>query len=222
MRPSRSAIVRLEATLVEYLPPLHRAALAYAPAKARSAWLGFLALDVRLAAAVRETREPMLAQIRLAWWRERLAEAPAARPEGEPLLALLGPQSERMVPLVNGWEAMLGAAPLPPEAIVAFAEGRARALVGLAVALDCADAAADVGKAGRNWALADFVLHVRDQKERDQAKALITTGKRVALPISMRPLTILEGLAGHDLESRGKVGGIGSLLLTLRLGILGR
>ena len=54
------------------LTPLHRLALAYAPAASRGAWLGFLALDMRLAAIVRAAREPMIGQIKLAWWRERL------------------------------------------------------------------------------------------------------------------------------------------------------
>ena len=55
--------------LLDTLAPMHRLALAYAPAEARPAWAGLLALDARLAGVVRAAREPVLGQLRLAWWR---------------------------------------------------------------------------------------------------------------------------------------------------------
>lgn len=197
-------------------------ALAYAAPASRDAWLGLLALDTRLAQVVRETREPMLGQIRLAWWRERLAEAPDSRPKGEPLLALLGDSSKRLIPLVDGWEAMLGEAPLPRDMIVAFAEGRGKALAGLAVALDCADAAADVEHMGRAWALADLALRLSHPQEREHAVALLADERELTLPRALRPLIVLHGLALRDLRRGGREGGIGALLATLRLGIFGR
>jgi phytoene synthase len=46
-------------------------------------------LDVRLAGVVRGAREPMLGQLKLAWWRDRLGGDPESWPKGEPLLASL-------------------------------------------------------------------------------------------------------------------------------------
>lgn len=210
--------------LVDSLPAVQRVALAYAPQRSRLAWLGLLALDTRLAQLVRETREPMLGQIRLAWWRERLGEVPAKRPKGEPLLALLGEDSERLVPLVDAWEAMLGEAPLPRETIAGFAQGRAAALAGLASALGRPAAAGDSARAGRGWALADLALRLSHPQEREHVAALIADEdlSRPRLPREMRPLVVLHGLALRDLRRGADEAGMGALFATLRLGIFGR
>lgn len=210
--------------LLESLPAVQRVALAYAPGSTRAAWLGLLALDTRLAQLVRETREPMLGQIRLAWWRERLSELPAKRPKGEPLLALVGDDSGRLVPLVDAWEALLGEAPLPRATIAEFAEGRAQALAGLANALAGETATGDAARAGRNWALADLASRLSHPEEREHAAALIAAQdqKPPRLARQMRPLAVLHGLARRDLE-RGIDGArMGALFTTLRLGIFGR
>lgn len=70
------------------LPPM-LLAIAYAPAsvRARLAWL--LALDQRLADVLNRASEPMIAQLRLSWWRDAMSSAPDKRPKGEPLLARL-------------------------------------------------------------------------------------------------------------------------------------
>lgn len=210
--------------LLDSLPVVQRVAVAYAPRRTRDAWLGLLALDTRLAQVVRETREPMLGQIRLAWWRERLSEAPAKRPKGEPLLALLGDDSGRLVPLVDAWEAMLGEAPLPRATIAAFAEGRAQALAGLAAALGLQAAAGDTAQVGRSWALADLALRLSHPQEREHASALIAAEDRnlPRLPREMRPLVVLHGLAVRELRRGNDEAGMGALFATLRLGIFGR
>lgn len=212
------------APLLDSLPAVQRVALAYAPRGTRAAWLGLLALDARFAQVVRETREPMLGQIRLAWWRERLGEAPATRPQGGPLLALLGEGSARLVPLVDAWEAMLGEAPLPRGTLAAFAEGRARALAELATALGHPTAAADSARVGRGWALADLALRLSHPEEREHVAALIAAEdrSRARLPRDMRPLVVLHGLAVRDLRRGGDQSGTGALFATLRLGIFGR
>ena len=210
--------------LLDGLPAMQRVALAYALPGSRAAWLGLLALDTRLAQVVREAREPMLGQIRLAWWRERLSEAPVKRPKGEPLLALLGDGSERLLPLIDAWEGMLDAAPLPQTAIAAFAEGRAQALAGLATALGYAAAAGDTAHLGRSWALADVGLRLSHPEEREHAAALIAAEDRnyPRLPRAMRPLVVLNGLAVRDLLRGNDEAGMGALFATLRLGIFGR
>lgn len=213
-----------EDPLLNSLPAVQRVALAYAAAPTRSAWRALLALDTRLAQVVRDTREPMLGQIRLAWWRERLEEASVKRPKGEPLLALLGDDGERLVPLVDGWEAMLGEAPLPREAIARFAEGRAQAVAGLAVELGVQAASADAARVARVWALADVALRLSHPEEREHAAALIAAGGETQprLPRAMRPLVVLHGLAFRDLRRGNDAAGMGALFAAMRLGILGR
>src|SRR5690606_9666185 len=63
-----------------------------APRARRAALAGLWALAERLTRLLRDAREPMIGQIKLAWWRDMmamLASDPAALPKGEPLLAEL-------------------------------------------------------------------------------------------------------------------------------------
>lgn len=74
---------------VDVLPAVSRLVIAYAPGKVREWHETLLLLDARLAGIVRSASEPMLAQLRLAWWRERFAQSVTDWPQGEPLLARL-------------------------------------------------------------------------------------------------------------------------------------
>lgn len=206
------------------MPPLARLALAYAPAPARDDWLTLLVLDARLAGIVRSAREPMLAQLRLAWWRDRLNSDPSTWPQGEPLLAALAPwggAAAGLAALVDGWEALLGDGPLDSDALDAFARGRAAAIAALAVQLGAEpqDAAAS------RWALADLALHLGDRAERETALALLgaapVAGK---VPAALRPLAILGGLSERALRKGAgeALSGPGALFAAIRLGIIGR
>lgn len=64
-------------------------AIAYAPphVRVRLAWL--LALDQRLSDVLGRASEPLIAQLRLSWWRDALNAAPEKWPKGEPLFAEL-------------------------------------------------------------------------------------------------------------------------------------
>ena len=77
------------------LPIERRLALSYAPRAAQPITLGFLALDNRLAGIVRQAREPLLGQIKLSWWRDRLNAKEQAGALGDPLLAIL----DQLMPL---------------------------------------------------------------------------------------------------------------------------
>jgi phytoene synthase len=209
------------------LPILSRLALAYAPVSARAVWLTALTLDARLAGVVRAAREPVLAQLKLAWWRDRLAQNPAARPQGEPLLGKLADWQDggaSLAPLVDGWEALLGDPPLPAEAINAFAAGRA-ALIGDLAQMVGADRAGAEARA-RRWALADLALHLGQGEERDAVHHALEQSLQVAQTFekSMRPLLILERLSTRA-SQKGAGAALSSpvdLLVAMRLGLLGR
>jgi len=94
--------------VAEWLSPPERLAIAYASRPVRALWTGLILLDKRLAHSARESREPIMVQLRLAWWRDQLAKPPAEQPRGEPLLALLAPwhrESAALIALVDGQEA---------------------------------------------------------------------------------------------------------------------
>ena len=208
--------------LIETLPVLQRLALAYAPASDRLALLGLLALDARLSGIVRNSHEPMLAQLRLAWWRESLAGSG----RGDPLLAALEnwPGSrDALTGLVEGWEAMTGVAPLPPAAFLALAEARGRGFAALAGEGTPREAAL---RLGRNWALADIAMHLSHPAERQAALDLARAQdwQRSALPRGLRPLAVLHGLAANEISKDAPALAINprAVLTAMRIGLIGR
>jgi phytoene synthase len=84
----------------------------FAPEPARSGLLALLAFDHELARTRTVTREPMLARIRLEWWREAVAEAAGtAKPRAQPIVESLsetvrrhGLTPARLVALIDARE----------------------------------------------------------------------------------------------------------------------
>lgn len=191
------------ASIVDDLPPLQRLAVAYAPARAKPLWLALLALDARLARAARGGQEPLLAQIKLAWWRERLAEPAARRPRGEPLLALLpcwGEDGAALAGLVDAWEVAIGD-PADAAPTVVAARTEAVAHVAAVCAAVTAEGAIEAG-VGR-WSAADFPDLPR------------LPARTASLPRALRPLAVLAG-------GRFDGGGAMAFARVVRLGLFGR
>jgi len=210
-------------SLLSTLPPRQRLALAYAPRDSRAAMLALLAFDARMADLTRQSREPLLARIRLAWWRERLSSDPGDWPRGEPLLAFLGRWTggtQALTGLVDGWEGLTGDAPLPVSAFAALARSRADAFAALSVR-----AVADTARLATNWALADLALHLSDTVERESALDLAHTQDwtPARLDRGLRPLVVLHALASRDLRLGGHPGRITpfGLLTAMRAGWTG-
>lgn len=208
---------------------MQRLALAYAPTAARLPTLALLALDRRLAGIVRGSREPMLAQLRLAWWREQLVADAASWPEGEPLLNALRSwrgQHGGLSALVDAWEVLTGTAPLPETSLDDFGRSRGEAFAALARALGAERDAGAAQRLGRGWALADLAVHVSHPEERSRAKAMVENGARSGRRPSrrLRPLVVLHGLALRRLhrDDHGEDLSPGAFALALRLGLLGR
>jgi phytoene synthase len=221
---------KAEDSLVGELPPLSRLALAYAPAPARIPTLALLALDARLAGIVRRSHEPMLAQLRLAWWREQLGSShDDGWADGEPILAGLrswGGAHGPLVALVDGWEAMTGAAPLAAERLALLPAGRGAAFSALAHAIGAQHDAAEALRTGREWALADMLPRLGDEAERSALDELVAgePWPRARLGRTLRPLAVLHGLARR--RRAGKAAsppaGASSMLAAMRIGLLGR
>ena len=215
-----------EAQFLAALPVERRLALAYAPVRARALWLGLFALDARLGAVVHSAHEPLLAQIKLAWWRDELAKPQSTRALGEPLLALLeawGDQTAALGALVDGWEVLLGNAPLGRDGMVEVADARAQACTGLAARLALAVAAPEVSRAARGWALAELAAALTDPLEQTDAASLIAQQDwhRARLPRELRPLQVLHGLAARQRGAGPLIPGPLAGLRAVRLGLLG-
>ncbi|MCA0904735.1 hypothetical protein [Qipengyuania aquimaris] len=187
-------------------------------------------LDRRLAGVVATSSETVIGQMRLAWWRDLLAKPEGERPLGEPLVTSIsdawGEQAAALTELVDGWEALLVAEALDPEALDQFCKGRASAWSAAVRGLGFAEAEQQKARrAGYRWALADLAAHLSDEHERRLVLSHADTipGHR-AMQRRARPLAILSGLAKRSLVLGGKplLEGRGAALLALRIGISGR
>jgi len=122
----------------------------FAPEPARSDLLALLAFDHELARTRTVTREPMLARIRLQWWREAVAEAAGtAKPRAQPIVESLSETVRRRR--------------LTPESLVALIDAHEEEIEG----------PLDVLRAGH--ALADLqlaVLGLDDAPARQAARAV--------------------------------------------------
>ncbi len=215
--------------LLDTLPALKRLALAYCPSSATIPTLALFALDARLASLIRNSSEPMLARLRLAWWRETLAGDPAQWPDGEPLLAALRcweSQMEALSGLVDGWEAMTDPAPLPQQAMNELAGARGAAFAALCRLVGVPDESELAARQGRAWALADIASRLTHPEEKRSAMGLVSgeDWQPGGLSRRLRPLAVLHGLAARSTRSGEVLGQAGPLAFfaAIRLGLLGR
>ncbi|HKT85504.1 MAG TPA: hypothetical protein VJQ77_05400 [Novosphingobium sp.] len=227
--PNPAADVRSdpEQALLGTLPVAQRLSLAYAPARARLQTLALFALDTRLAGLLRNSREPMLAQLRLAWWRENLESSGDEWPAGEPLLAALRSwkgKHRALVPLVDGWEALTGPVPLAADALETMVEGRGDAFAALAQALDRPEESGAARQLGRTWATADLAMRLSNAEERAAVVAMHSReGPIPRVSRALRPLRVLQALADRRLAkgNEAAVQSPAALLTAMRLGLLG-
>lgn len=223
--------LNLQTALIDELPIAYRLALSYAPFRTKPVTLVLLSLDAKLGRIMANSQEPILVQIRFAWWRDELRKLPKDRLSGDPLLDLIGQcwagSEAGLIAMVDGWEELLTEAPMPAVSVKNFAAGRAAAFVGLAELVGAGSTIEDTTIAARYWAMADLQFRISDDAERETVRAQIDdlqdqqNGK---LPRSMRPLAVLHGLARRSIETgeAEPVGSRYSILAAMRLGILGR
>lgn len=212
--------------------PLQRLALSYAKTaeKKRIDWL--FQLDCRLGDNLRQTREPMLAQLRLAWWRDMFLKDPGEWPRGEMLFTIAG-ELEREQPaivaesvsIIDGWEHLLDDLPWSEATIAAYADLRGGTLFRLAAGTERDDPAAEsVNAAGAAWAAWDAAANAPDQQS---AACAIAAGRAHLVRfranggrLASRPLSILLRAAAIDIDS-GRPGAVRSPRGWLRLVIHG-
>ncbi|MFA6220372.1 MAG: hypothetical protein WC692_11440 [Erythrobacter sp.] len=211
-------------------PPEQDLALAYARPADRALLACVLGFDRALGRAVAMASEPIVGQLRLAWWRDSLGASPADRPRGNPQLDELAMHLDNrlsdLVVLVDGWEALLLADPVDTAVAGAFAAGRERAWQVLAEAFGCPPQSNAVVAAARCWALADLVARRGDGEERAWLVALAKErGPEIAsLPRRLRPLAVLAALSRRAIRRGGGplLSGRISALVALRAGLFGR
>ncbi len=192
------------------LTPPNRLALAYAKGPSRAFLELLLIHDVRLAGIVSNGKEPLIGQIRLAWWRDAIAKPAAQRPLGEPLLAQLtaldgtpvgGKAQAAMLQLVDAWGVLLAHEIWTTDVLQSYALAKAKAVFfGFAdVAGSNNLGAISIGKAGEYWALASLLQHCQTALQYDAVTAaLAAPHPKYTLSWAMRPLSILAFAARQD------------------------
>jgi 15-cis-phytoene synthase len=172
------------------LPPPARLAVAYAPPAVRRAFSLLLRFDTRFASVVGRASEPMIGQMKLAWWRDALLRPSGSRPKGEPLLSELGEFGGRIPVsaverLLSAWEILLAADQWSSKTINEFADLRGSAI--FKTYADMVAAPCDVSSLGAAWAVDDLKMLFGARVPDSEPRATLLHSKKRLL----RPLTIL-------------------------------
>ena len=187
------------------------------PRDRRAAMTALWGLAERLTNLLIETREPLIGQIKLAWWRDMmvlLAADPAALPKGEPLLAELQATwagQGGLDTLADAAEAMLLAEDEASRGAAAMAFGTALFTL-------------SGGGPGTRWGL---LWGAVVQSEEEDAHYLFAAARAAPVPtgaafVGRRALLMLDrwaaAIAAADGERRWRSEG----LLLFRVGLIGR
>lgn len=184
------------------LAPDVRLALAYAPPRLRRKLAPLFALDAVLGAQLALAKEPVLAQLRLAWWREELVKLKQRPALGDPvLLSLLPvvkayPEMADMLPgMADGWACLAGEP--GEEAAREFARLRGGGLFGAAgLALGASPRGLD--EAGSWWAMAGLLTGAHGERLSRLAAGMLPPLPGLDRAKDLRPLALLLRYAAHD------------------------
>ena len=182
-------------------------ALSYVTARDRPALQALWSLDAALAAVLSSGRDPLISQIKLAWWRDALEQLDGdSSPPAEPALEAVarhvlprGVTGAELAAMERGWALLLTPDPLTPEELANYAAARggllfaygARLLGGRVEAIEAG---------GEAWALIDLARHSGSEVD---AEAAITAARSKPFgrwPSRLRPLGMLTALALRDAE----------------------
>jgi phytoene synthase len=215
---------------IEMLPTAQRLALAYLRPAERAVLEPAFALDFRLSRIVATSSEPILAQMRIAWWRDILGKPVNERPQGDAVLTKLTEHWLGSEPalhrLFDAWEELLLIEELDIESAERIAQGRGAFLAEVMQSTGQEFDRKVSAAIAMHWALADLAAHCSSDEERKLIVAVATSGlaKRVTLPSKLRGIAVLDALARHALKRGGRplAEGRAGAFVALRAGLLGR
>ncbi len=182
---------------------------------ARAGVAALFALDLAFGHVLVTTREPMLGEMRFAWWRETLEKLGRAEPPAEPVLAALsthvlpaGIGGEELAVMEDGWLVLLDDR-LDRAALMRHARRRGGVLFELiARRLGVVDINDDLRTAGEGWAFADLSRRLGEPTisalAREEARARLKGWRIPANAGRARPLLALAALARHDVTNSSR------------------
>jgi len=179
-------------------------ALTYAPEAARKTLALLWSLDERLGDAVRRVHEPLLAEVKLTWWRDALSGLDDNNAQRDPLLLALsgtGLASEHLSAMADGWADALPPFPIDDDLLENFASSRGSSLF-MAAGRCLGSDFAGLAPAGAGWALVDLAGWCQDAETARRALELALPRLRAAYtarwPKAARPIGMLGALALRD------------------------
>lgn len=181
-----------------HLSPDVALALNYAPKPFRNAFNAVFTLDLQLGGIVSAAKEPRLAAIRLAWWRDQLESLDVAPYPNDPVLQACqtvvqssSVTGSLLAKMAEGWALLLDDAPdLEP-----YAAQRGGALF---AALADVVGWTGTGQAGEVFALGDLVRRDDDEQIRMAAAQHIVGLPQTRFPRSLRAAALLAHWARID------------------------
>ena len=199
------------------------------PAASRDPLRTLFDLDARLGQIVRSTREPLIGQMRLAWWRDALIALDAAAAPAEPLLRAIqdhllpaGIGGARLAAMIDGWEDVVVADTIDDAAIDSHVAARGEELFAIAAAVIGGDLP-PLAAAGRAWAAADLAAGLSDPAAAATAMRIADAAWSDAFsarwPAALRPIGALSLIAMLD---RGADTPVGKALRLTRFRLIGR
>jgi 15-cis-phytoene synthase len=195
---------------LELLKPPKRLAIAYARRPEKGLLSLLLLMDARLGEILKHNSEPLIAQMRLAWWRDVIGKVPAQRPSGEPLIAQLNllqaahPEwniDEFLLSIIDGWDELFANESWNNDALVRHGKARSKGIFASFAVISGYEITEGINTLGQRWALTDLLAFCQNE---EQYRAVIEVAfpevgekRKEHLPRRLRPLTILS-LASND------------------------
>ncbi|HEY7809526.1 MAG TPA: squalene/phytoene synthase family protein [Allosphingosinicella sp.] len=182
-------------------------ALSYVPARARPAVEALWRLDATLGAVLTSGRDPLISQIKLAWWRDALEGLGSGRPPAEPALEAvaahvlpLGFAGAELATMEAGWTLLLTPDPLTPDELARYSLERGGRLFGFTARALGGEESDVVRAGGEAWALIDLARHSGSEVDAQAAVAAARERGMGKWPARLRPLGMLAALAARDAE----------------------
>jgi 15-cis-phytoene synthase len=211
------------------LTPPQMLALAYARGDSRDFLALLLRYDRRLGAIIANGKEPLIGQMRLAWWRDVIARPAASRPLGEPLVAALTALEQAqgggtaaaasMLLITDAWGGLLANEQWTTAVLADHLAARSAAIFGGYAAAKAGTGLrdGDVVTAGRYWAACSLPEYCQTAAQHDAVTSHVTGMQPwYRLPATLRPLTILAFAAARQHWGQGS-NASGNWLSGLRL-----
>jgi phytoene synthase len=184
-------------------------AVLHAPAAARAGLFALFALDLELAQVVASTTEPLLGEIRLAWWREQLDRLDTAPAPAQPTLAALkadavpaGVTGRSLEPLEDAFLALLLDPAFDDIALDRYLRLRGGTLFAAAACVLGGNAATGAAL-GATWALGGLVRHGSPPAIALETLVVVAGRQGWTMPVErcLRPLLGLARLAQQDIAA---------------------